>query len=184
MAAAILNCAMEFVCPDPTATVRAANVKATLDAFTLVPHVGRRLIARHGLELDDLGPDEFILVQRWLDALREIQHAVGPDKVRDVGRNIIESAAFPPSFPGAEAILLDLDDIYHRNHRGDVGRYVVSREGAAIVVRCETPYPSMFEWGLVDGICRNARAGGRFDVQYDPGPAGGDLTCTLRVQRI
>lgn len=51
---------MEFRCPDPMATVRAANVKATLDAFKLVPDVGRRLIERYQLKLDDLRPDKTV----------------------------------------------------------------------------------------------------------------------------
>jgi hypothetical protein len=97
---------VEFVCPDPRALVRAANVKATLDALKLVPELGRKLIARHGLSFDDLGVDRFILVQPWLDALEEIESTVGADKLRAIGRNIIETATFPPAFTDAESIFL------------------------------------------------------------------------------
>src|SRR5258708_28027574 len=100
---------MEFVCPDPKARVRAANVRSTLDAFKLMPQIGRRLIAQHGLKLEELGPDNFILVQNWLDALKDVQQSVGPDKVRAVGRNIIQHADFPPNFKDAESILMALD---------------------------------------------------------------------------
>jgi hypothetical protein len=175
---------MDFVCPDPQALVRAANVRATLDAFKIVPDLGRRLVEKHQLAIDDLRPDHFIVVQRWLDALKEIQEAFGTEKLRTVGRNIIENADFPPSFRDAESILLALDEIYYVNHRGNVGHYLVKKDDAGITVRCETPYPRDFEWGLVEGICRHARAGGRYTVGYTPGPAGGRLTCTLRVQRL
>jgi len=176
---------MEFVCADPQATVRAANVSATLAAFRLLPDVGRRLIERHRLSIDDLRADRFIPVQRWLDALKEIHEAVGPRKVREVGRLIIEKADFPPVFADAMAILDALDHIYHLNHNGEVGHYRVKRIAPnALEIRCETPYPRDFEWGLVDGICRHARASGRYTVAYTPGPPAGRLTCTLRVQRL
>ena len=63
---------MEFVSPDPNATVRAANVKATLDAFKLVPSMGLKLIEKHQLNFDDMTPDNFIPVQRWLDQRRDL----------------------------------------------------------------------------------------------------------------
>ncbi len=176
---------MEFVCADPQATVRAANVTATLAAFRLLPDVGRRLIERHELPVDDLRADRFIPVQRWLDALREIQGAVGPKKVREVGRLIIEKADFPPVFSDAMAILEALDQIYHLNHNGDVGHYRIKRLGPnAIEIRCETPYPKDFEWGLVEGICSHPRANGRYAVEFEPAKKPGDLTCTLIVRKL
>jgi hypothetical protein len=177
--------AMEFVCPDPSARVRAANVLATLEAFKLVPELGRRIVQKHKLEIAQLRPDQFILVQHWLDALREIQDTLGHEKVRSVGRNVIEAGNFPPQFADAESILLNLDEIYYLNHRGNVGHYFVRKlSDASIIVRCETPYPRTFEYGLIDGICRHPKVGGGFIVQYDPGPIAGHITCTLRVRRV
>ena len=174
---------MEFVCNDPEATVRAANVRATLDAFSLVPSVGQRIAARHGLQIQNLTPDKFVPVQRWLDALREIQLQVGPEVVRSVGIKIIENAHFPPEFATVESVLEALDNIYYMNHRGKVGHYRIRREGELLVLRCETPYPRHFERGLVEGICRSRLARGRrFDVSYEPGPPDDDLTCTLTIR--
>jgi hypothetical protein len=176
---------MEFVSPDPKAQVRAANVRATLAAFPLMPGLGRQIVERYRINVEDLAPDAFLPVQRWLDALKEIQHAIGPNKVREVGRNIIENAEFPPQFNDAESILEALDQIYYANHRGDVGHYVVTRTRPdEIVVRCETPYPRAFERGLVEGIVRNRRAHGTFSVAYTDGPPAGALTCTLTVHRV
>jgi hypothetical protein len=175
---------MEFVCPDPEATVRAANVRATFDAFKLVQPLGLTLMRRHDLVLDDLAPDRFVLVQRWLDMLREIQTRVGISTLRAVGAAIIENAEFPPAFASVEAVLLALDAIYYVNHKGDVGHYRTAREpNGVVVIRCETPYPRAFERGLVEGICRSKLAGGkRYDVEYIEGPPDSDLTCTLRVR--
>jgi hypothetical protein len=177
---------MEFRCPDPSATVRAANVKATLDAFKLVPSVGNRLIEKHKLGLDDLRPDNLVPVQRWLDALAEIQSVIGHEVLRSVGAAIIENADFPPSFDSVESVLLALDDIYHLNHRGQVGHYVTRKLGGdGVEVHCETPYPRQFERGLIEGITRHARLakGSKYSVQFIEGQPGADRTCTLIVRR-
>ena len=174
---------MEWVCRDPHARVRAANVKATLEAFSFVPSTGRRLIERHRLPIDDLKPDNFIPVQRWLDALKEIQEEVGPNVVRKVGANIIRAAEFPPSFATADDIFAAMDSIYYINHQGDVGHYHTTRmSDGTWIVRCETPYPRNFEWGLVEGIAsRNEAVAGapRYRIEYVEAPDGGDLTCTV-----
>ena len=174
---------MEFVCRDINATVRSANVRATFDAFLLVPSAGQRLMARHKLKLDDLAADPVVPVQRWLDALKEIHQTVGAGVVRHVGMRIIENADFPPHLPTTTSILEALDAIYYVNHSGDVGHYRCRRQGDAFVIRCETPYPADFERGLVEGICRHKRSGGRrYSVGFELAPPGGDLTCTLTVR--
>jgi hypothetical protein len=173
---------MEFVCPDPEARVRAANVRATLDAFLLVPSVGERLVMRHQLNIRDLTPENFVPVQRWLDALAEIQAEVGANVVREVGARVVENAGFPPHFDSVEAILEGLDAIYHLNHRGEVGHYRTTRQGETLVVSCETPYPRHFELGLVEGICRNKAARGRsYAIAFEEGRPGSDMTCVVRV---
>src|SRR6266508_587976 len=149
---------VEFLSPDPNAVVRAANVRATLDAFDLLPSLGRAIIERHKLNLSDLRPDNFVPVQRWLDALQEIQNEIGVSVVRRVGAQIVGNADFPARYDSVEAVLEALDQIYYLNHRGDVGHYRVAREHeGAVVVRCETPYPRHFEWGLIEGICRSVK---------------------------
>jgi hypothetical protein len=176
---------VDFVCRDPKAVVRAANVKATLEAFKLVPAIGVRIITSHSLAVDDLRPDRFILVQRWLDAMKDIQEAVGASKLREVGRKIIESADIPAG--DTESLLLGLDEIYYKNHRGDVGHYVSRRlEDGSIEVRCETPYPRNFEWGLVEGFCTHkvAAQGKRYAVEFIDGPKGAAHTCTLIVSQL
>jgi hypothetical protein len=177
---------MEYVSPDPKAQVRALNVRATLDAFDLIPAVGQRIVRSHHLELENLKPDHFIQVQSWLDALKEINAKIGSALVQQVGAKIIENADFPPKFNSVESVLLALDDIYYLNHRGNVGHYVPKKEAdGSITVRCETPYPRDFERGLIEGISRNTRLtnGKRYQVKYTPGLPGGDLTCTVVVRQ-
>lgn len=159
-------------------------MRATFDAFKLVPSLGLTLMRRHDLVLDDLSPERFVLVQRWLDTLREIQTRVGISTLRAVGAAIIENADFPPAFESVEAVLLALDEIYYVNHRGDVGHYRTSKEpNGVVVVQCETPYPRAFERGLIEGICRSKLAAGkRYEVEYTEGPPASDITCTLRVR--
>jgi hypothetical protein len=179
---------MEFVCPDPNATVRAANVRATIEAFDIAPNMAKRMIEKHQLAANDLRADNFVLVQRWLDALKSIQQQFGDVLLHQTGTRIIENADFPPHFQDAETVLLALDDIYHLNHRGEVGHYKCTRTSeGSIEVRCETPYPRQFERGLVEGITRNPRLTDngkrRYHVQYKDAPPGQELTCTMIVQR-
>ncbi len=175
---------MEFICPDPNAMVRAANVRATLDAFRISPSLGRQIVERHSVALQDLTADKLIPVQRWLNALREIQDEVGPTVVRQVGAHVVENAAFPPNFSTVEAVLDALDTIYYLNHVGDVGHYYTARRAnGVIVVRCETPYPRQFERGLIEGICRRMGGASPPLVEYKEGPPFGNLTCTLTVSR-
>jgi hypothetical protein len=175
---------MEFVSPDQKALVRAANVRATLDAFKLTPGFGQLIVKRHKLDLTELEPGNFVLVQRWLDVMKEIQAHVGAATVRQVGKHIIENGEFPPMYDSVESILASLDRIYYLNHRGNVGHYHTSREGGnLIVIRCETPYPRYFEWGLIEGICRSKAAKGKpYEVTFVEGAPKSDITCTITVR--
>jgi len=177
---------MEFVAPDPDARVRAANVKATLAGFQLRPSLGQRLIEKHDLELEDLTPETFIPVQRWLDALKELLDEVGPNIVQRVGAALSQNADFPPQFDTLDKLFEHMDAIYNHNHRGDVGRYVTTRDDdGSWNIRCETPYPRQFERGLVEGTVRNPAylhdQRPRY-VEYVEAPDGGDWTCTMIVR--
>jgi hypothetical protein len=177
---------VEFVSPDPNASVRAANVRATLDAFDLLPSLGRALIERHELNIADLRPDNFVAVQRWLDALYEIQNEIGTNVLRRVGAQIFGNAEFPDRYDSVESVLEALDHIYYLNHRGDVGHYRTAREHEGVmVVRCETPYPRHFEWGLIEGICKSKLARGQiYRVDFEAAKAPGPLTCIVVVSRL
>lgn len=176
---------MDYVCKDPKAEVRAANIKATLDALSMVPTLARKLLDKHQLRADELRPETFLPVQAWLNLLKDIELQGGETLVRTVGMRIIENADFPPSFKAVEEILLALDQIYHLNHHGDVGHYHVTVQGKAVVVKCDTPYPRQFERGLVEGICRNKVANSvDYRIDYEPGGPTDQHTCIITVQRV
>jgi len=58
--------------------------------------MGNRLVEKHRLPPDALRPNNLVPVQRWLDALAEIQSVIGNEVVRGVGAAIIENADSPP----------------------------------------------------------------------------------------
>lgn len=179
---------MEFRCPDPTALVRGANVKATLDAFKDIPTLGRSYVHKY-FQPDEMREDYFVPVQRWLDALKEIQDEAGITTLREVGRHLVENADFPPQYKTVKEVLLALDTIHHLNHKGEVGHYRIIEEPFTntLVVRCETPYPRAFERGLVEGICATPRLlkpGEHFQVRTVDAPVGGKLTCTVYVRSM
>ena len=82
---------MEFVCPDPQATVRGANVKATLAAFRTMPSAGEWLIRNHGIEPDELlgrGRHRRVVLARSLvvHLARELTTLSFPEIARGLGR--------------------------------------------------------------------------------------------------
>ncbi len=159
-------------------------MRATLEAFELVPSFGERLLRKHGFELDRLDSSGYVLVQKWLDMLKEIQRDVGREVLRGVGSKIVSNAKFPPELDSVPAVLQGLDHAYQLNHRGDVGHYRSDEVDGTIVIRCETPYPRDFERGLVEGICEHPRLtkGVSYLVDYVPAPEPGVLTCTMTVR--
>ncbi len=178
---------MEFVSPDPDALVRAANIHATLNAFTHEPELGKRVVEAHGIRIDELLPDNYIPVQRWLDALKDIQERVGKVVLRKVGRGIILAADFPPHLDNVESIVEALNDIYYLNHKGNVGKYITSKEAdGSFVVKCATPYPRAFEHGLVEGFAehRALTQGKRYFVRYEDGPPDSDITCIVTLKPL
>ncbi|MEM6558203.1 MAG: hypothetical protein AAF605_00325 [Myxococcota bacterium] len=176
---------MEYECADPNATVRAANVRSTLDAFAYMPSMGQALVARHGLPIEDLHPDNRVPVQRWLDAMKELAAVGGTNMLRAVGSAIIRNADFPPHLDSVPTVLTALDTIYYANHDGDVGHYVTRvLDDGAIEVECSTPYPREFERGLVEGICSHPDLCGdiAYIVHYSDGPPDSDVSCILTVR--
>ena len=177
---------MEFIAPDPKASIRTANVAATLAAFRLVPRVAADILERHHLGEAVRRVSPWTPIQNYLDALRDIQDVVGSVKVRDVGRGIIEHADFPPQFQSVPDVLLALQTIYMVNHRGNVGEYRSARRpDGGVDVTCATPYPRAFEHGLVLGITSHRGFGAtRWNVEFKEGPPSSDVTCVLSVTKI
>jgi hypothetical protein len=178
---------MEFFCSDPQAMVRAVNVQATLNAFKLQPLYAKTLLAPFGLNVEDAQPDQFVPVQRWLDAMKHLQKELGDFVLRQVGSGVAESAVLPVEFSTVESVLEALDAIYYVNHRGNVGHYHVSRGAdGSLTVRCETPYPRQFERGLIEGFIRHPRLtqGRRYTAQFTEAPARSRHTCTVTVRAV
>lgn len=175
---------MEFVCKDPLATVRGANVKATLAGFQTMQSAGQWLIRQHGIEPEQLSPDARVPVQAWLDAMRQLQERSGGRLLEGIGRAIIEAAHFPPELDSVEKVVMALDTIYYLNHEGDVGHYHVERgDDGELVVECSTPYPRAFEHGLLQGIASHPRLTGAksYAVEYVELEQG-DRTCRITLR--
>ncbi|MBL4687153.1 MAG: hypothetical protein JKY37_21330 [Nannocystaceae bacterium] len=156
-----------------------------MDAFRLRPSLGERLIKSHGLELEDVGPESFIEVQRWLNALKDLRETVGPNVLHRVGMAMLKLAEFPPQFDKLDMVLENLDAIYYANHKGDVGHYFTSkRSDGSWEVRCETPYPREFERGATEGLVQRPMftKDGTYRVEFTDGPPDSDVTCTMVVR--
>lgn len=173
---------MELISSDPSACVRGFNIGATVAAFGLLPAVGDTVLARNGITRSQLTQDTMVPLQHWLNALADIRNMLGSEALRAVGRKVTSYALLPRELDTVERVLLALDAVYYANHSGDVGHYRVSRSGADIVIRCETPYPAELEHGLIEGFVANPSLGRkRYAVEL---VMGDDIThtCTLIVR--
>ncbi|NVB38237.1 hypothetical protein G6O69_37635 [Pseudenhygromyxa sp. WMMC2535] len=121
--------------------------------------------------LADVGVDR-IDPERWYDfdwamnIYDKIAAEVGRGALIEVGRKIIEAAAYPPELDSVQSVLMALDDAYRLNVRGPVpGR---------IVCTLEDDYSATLDWsllgpcalniGIIEGSC--ARFGAKALIEH------------------
>lgn len=94
--------------------------------------------------------------QAWLNAFSFIASKTGPATLKTIGKQIIESAVWPPNVNTIEASLASIDVAYHINHRGgEIGHYYYEKVGERTVrIVCNNPYPCDFDMGVIDGAAK------------------------------
>ena len=104
-------------------------------------------------DIDDPDPDEWYPQSNYLDAYRQIAEQVGDSTLKQIGRSTPENAEWPPGVDTPLAALQSIDDAYQLNHRGgEIGSYEATDAGRDRArVRCENPYPCVYDQGLVLG---------------------------------
>mgnify|MGYP006934483092 CR=1 FL=1 len=81
------------------------------------------------------------------------RHRAGRRRSSTSGRSTPENAEWPPGVDTPLAALQSIDDAYQLNHRGgEIGSYEATDAGRDRArVRCENPYPCVYDRGLVLG---------------------------------
>jgi hypothetical protein len=159
--------------------------------------VARRILVKNGIPR--VLPEEWYSQQRWLDVLREIAASIGEHTLYAIGKKVPESAVWPQAITSIEAGLASIDVAYHLNHRVEgeilfnaetgamkegIGHYQCHPDGdRRILMVCHTPYPSVFDRGIITGVARKFKP--TVEVIKDeaqPSRAQGADACTFVVK--
>lgn len=136
----------------------------------------------------DPEPDAWYPQADWLAVFECLTETLEPHVLDRLGEQIPAVADWPENgIDGVEDGLRSIDAAYRRNHRGgDIGSYafesIGDREG---VVTARTPYPCVYDRGIVRAVARRDAPVDSFVIveERDDGPCrrtGGEY-CTYTV---
>lgn len=190
----------QFVSFNAEVEVDGGTVLAFVNSMKRGQETRLSILQKHGLQPQIGG---WYPQQLWLDAFKEVADTMGDMNLFLIGSAIIENAKFPPMRDLEEA-LRSIDIAYHMNHRlhgqvmfdpatgtmlEGIGHYtLLSFDGAArrALYKCENPYPSKFDEGIISEIVRRFRPSDstRHEVKIDitqPRRAQGADSCTYII---
>ncbi|WP_437734543.1 hypothetical protein [Sorangium sp. So ce1335] len=188
----------QYVAFRPGVEVRAANLLALFEApgRAYVPMI-MKIMIKHGLH--QLMAIDWLPMQLWLDAQREIEDTIGEHTLFALGKKAPEVVAWPAGIDSIEAALASIDVAYHLNHRIDgepmfdlrtgvmkegIGHYRCHARGdRSIAVVCDTPYSSELERGLITGTARKFKPAAEVTLdEAQPTRRRGGDSCTFVVR--
>lgn len=150
------------------------NILPFFDAFKTLPDVPRTVFARHGLctvgadgeiEVVDVAP-----LEKLITAMNELCNLVGPQRVFEIGLNIVERAALPQGVTDIVSAMKSMDMGYHMNHMVD-GRPMLDLETGTmlegighyqctyaskhrVMMEVDVPYNCDMDRGIMQGWAR------------------------------
>jgi hypothetical protein len=162
------------------------SILSALEAMKVAPQRAQRIFAEHGITQPN--KSAWYPVDSVLRAYRDILKQIGPNTMKQVGRNIPKNAEFPTGLTTVEEALKSLNLAYRMNHRGqgDIGGYHSAANGArSALITCDNPYPCAVDEGLVEAIAERFKPRDAFFIrlQHEPGACRdrGDAACIYQV---
>ena len=111
------------------------------------------ILEEHDINIDLLD-NEWINIQQWMDAFKEITSRLGPSEVGKIGKKIAENFSIEDKMAMADALEL-LQEKYDNHHQGKVGKYEIVELGNNLAqVICNTPYPCTFDREMIKVIAQ------------------------------
>ena len=164
----------QFIAFNDQVEVNQQVVLSVVNSLDNGKDVRRNILESNNIDLDN---KEWFIQQDWLNAFKEISNSLGGMNLFMIGKDIINSAQFPP-MKDLEQALHSLDGAYHMNHRLNgkimfdpakgtmtegIGHYSVqefdSKARKATMV-CNNPYPSKFDEGIITQVVRRFKPSG------------------------
>jgi hypothetical protein len=194
---------MQFKAFEPGIENSGESLGAIVNGFKKFPTVAEKYLIKHGFlkpnqTMADLDTSVWYPEDAFLRAFEAITNEVGLNSLYGVGRQIPETAVFPP-MNGIVMALESIDVAYHMNHRKNgvvmfdpstgkmlegIGHFLckpIANENRA-VMECETPYPCDFERGLISAVANKFERGAK-TVHDSDGPCrkNGANSCNYNV---
>lgn len=136
--------------------------------------------------IPDPSPDEWYPQQSWLNALAAVADELEPHLLDRLGEQVHKVPGFAQDARSVSEGLRSIDRAYEQNHRGgEIGHYrfdpTGDRQGE---VECRTPYPCVFDRGIVRGAAKQYAPLDAFVFVEERGDTcrrRGDDACTYTV---
>ena len=144
----------QFRAFSPSVEVNGETVLAVVKGLGAFKERAMKLLAENGIP--DIKPGGWYNQQSWLNVFKVVAEKLGPATLYMIGKEIPESANFPPGIDSIEKGLSLIDIAYHMNHRGgEIGEYKFVKIGdKKAKMICANPYPCDFDRGLIEAVAR------------------------------
>ncbi len=143
--------------------------------------VVQKLLADAGVERID--PERWYDYDWAISIFYKIEETIGPAALRAVGRQMIETAVYPPGLDSIQKMLMGLGYAFSLNSRGpDVGTVVCTLEDEySATLDWSAKGPCQLCYGILEGSC--ARFGAKPLIEHGAGGCKdkGDPTCIYHV---
>ncbi|MBW5449307.1 EAL domain-containing protein [Cohnella sp. CFH 77786] len=102
-------------------------------------------------------PNGWYPLPDFLAVLGGISEQLGTEALHRIGREIPETAVFPPDIGNLVGALASIDKAYYMNHRGvqtgQIGHYLfAATSDRSGVMVCDNPYPCDFDLGIIEAM--------------------------------
>ena len=132
-----------------------------------------KILESSGLDHIEDSTESWYSQQKWLDAFKVISEKTGKNTLFEIGKQIPDSAEFPPSIKTVKDALRSIDVAYHMNHRNSHGKVLFDPTSGAMFegighyhfeddttnekkayIICDNPYPDDFDKGIITAMVR------------------------------
>ena len=124
----------------PIARVHGSFIQGIISAVGTFRSMVEEILLSHNIA--EIQPDGWYLLQDCLDILKSIAQKTGDKTMFMIGNAAVKAAVTPASPGSIEEAILQQDQYYKMNHKGDGGGFTINSinsTSASMLVR--TPYP-------------------------------------------
>lgn len=140
-------------------SVNGYTISALLDGLYLLKKLALNVLKHNNIT--DIKCNNWYPMSSWVFAINELLEFLGPDIFYQFGKDVPYKTLWPQDICGVHNALRAIDKAYHLNHRGNnIGQYDYTiLDDTAGMLSCETPYPKIFDKGLIQSTVSKYKVG-------------------------